>query len=95
MIIDENDILEWMINQMKACNAYDDSILLDIPLLTLRYYQLQQYEDYIIFLIIICFLWIGAQLPQEIFISSGRILTLLYYFIILSHITSSSCMDLR
>ena len=36
------------------------------------------------FLIIICFLWIGAQLPQEIFISSGRILTLLYYFIILS-----------
>ena len=34
--------------------------------------------------LIICFLWIGAQLPQEIFISSGRILTLLYYFIILS-----------
>ena len=31
---------------------------------------------------LICFLWIGAQLPQEIFISSGRILTLLYYFII-------------
>ena len=46
-------------------------------------------------IIIICFLWIGAQLPQEIFISYGRILTLLYYFIILSHITSSSCMDLR
>ena len=26
------------------------------------------------FLIIICFLWIGAQLPQEIFLSYGRIL---------------------
>ena len=35
------------------------------------------------FLIIICFLWIGAQLPQEIFISYGRILTLFYYFIII------------
>eukprot|EP00397_Hematodinium_sp_SG-2012_P046451 GEMP01052483.1.p1 GENE.GEMP01052483.1~~GEMP01052483.1.p1 ORF type:complete len:255 (+),score=-99.60 GEMP01052483.1:305-1069(+) len=35
------------------------------------------------FLIMICFLWIGAQLPQEIFISYGRILTLFYYFIII------------
>merc|ERR1712105_34081 len=35
------------------------------------------------FLIIICFLWIGAQLPQEIFISYGRILTLFYYKIII------------
>ena len=35
------------------------------------------------FLTIICFLWIGAQLPQEIFISYGRILTLFYYFIII------------
>ena len=32
------------------------------------------------FLIII---WIGAQLPQEKFISYGRILTLFYYFIII------------
>ena len=35
------------------------------------------------FLIILCFLWIGAQLPQEIFISYGRILTLFYYKIII------------
>ena len=35
------------------------------------------------FLEIICFLWIGAQLPQEKFISYGRILTLFYYFIII------------
>ena len=38
------------------------------------------------FLIIICFLWIGAQLPQEIFISYGRILTLLYYIIEISSV---------
>ena len=35
------------------------------------------------FLIILCFLWMGAQLPQEIFISYGRILTLFYYKIII------------
>merc|ERR1711955_62873 len=35
------------------------------------------------FLIMLCFLWIGAQLPQEIFISYGRILTLFYYKIII------------
>ena len=38
------------------------------------------------FLIIICFLWIGAQLPQEIFISYGRILTLFYYKIIVYYL---------
>merc|ERR1712010_268288 len=32
---------------------------------------------------VICFLWIGAQLPQEKFISYGRILTLDYYYIII------------
>ena len=32
---------------------------------------------------IICFLWIGAQLPQEKFISYGRILTLDYYYFII------------
>ena len=36
-----------------------------------------------VFLMNICFLWIGAQLPQEIFISYGRILTLFYYFLII------------
>merc|ERR1712049_16133 len=39
-----------------------------------------------LFLIIICFLWIGAQLPQEIFISYGRILTLFYYKIIIYYL---------
>merc|ERR1712134_160674 len=32
---------------------------------------------------VICFLWIGAQLPQEKFISYGRILTLDYYYFII------------
>merc|ERR1712117_180935 len=31
------------------------------------------------FYIILCFLWIGAQFPQEKFLSYGRILTLYYY----------------
>ena len=43
------------------------------------------------FLIIICFLWIGAQLPQEIFISYGRILTLFYYFIIIYLFIPNNC----
>merc|ERR1711973_621514 len=38
------------------------------------------------FLIIICFLWIGAQLPQEIFISYGRIMALFYYKIIVYYL---------
>ena len=35
------------------------------------------------FLLFIIFLWIGAQFPQEKFLSYGRILTLYYYFIIM------------
>ena len=35
------------------------------------------------FLIILCFLWIGAQFPQEKFLSYGRILTLHYYFLLM------------
>merc|ERR1712017_70407 len=37
---------------------------------------------------VICFLWIGAQLPQEKFISYGRILTLDYYYIIICILVS-------
>merc|ERR1712077_117226 len=32
----------------------------------------------------LCFLWIGAQFPQEKFLSYGRILTLYYYFLLLN-----------
>jgi quinol-cytochrome oxidoreductase complex cytochrome b subunit len=35
------------------------------------------------FLTTLCFLWIGAQFPQEKFLSYGRILTLYYYFLIM------------
>merc|ERR1711935_95462 len=35
------------------------------------------------FLSVISFLWIGAQFPQEKFLSYARILTLYYYFIIM------------
>merc|ERR1712108_73045 len=31
----------------------------------------------------LCFLWIGAQFPQEKFLSYGRILTLHYYFLLM------------
>mmetsp|Transcript_4190 Transcript_4190/g.9523 ORF Transcript_4190/g.9523 Transcript_4190/m.9523 type:complete len:118 (-) Transcript_4190:13-366(-) len=31
----------------------------------------------------LCFLWIGAQFPQEKFLSYGRILTLHYYFLLI------------
>merc|ERR1711881_700031 len=31
----------------------------------------------------LCFLWIGAQFPQEKFLSHGRILTLHYYFLLM------------
>ena len=37
------------------------------------------------FLSLLSFLWIGAQFPQEKFLSYGRILTLYYYFIINSN----------
>merc|ERR1739840_20014 len=35
------------------------------------------------FLSLISFLWIGAQFPQEKFLSYGRILTLHYYFLLM------------
>ena len=35
------------------------------------------------FFITLCFLWIGAQFPQEKFLSYGRILTLHYYFLLM------------
>ena len=35
------------------------------------------------FLLFISFLWIGAQFPQEKFLSYGRILTLHYYFLLM------------
>jgi len=38
------------------------------------------------FSIYICFIWIGAQLPQEMFISYARILTLHYYFLIILYL---------
>ena len=35
------------------------------------------------FLSFLSFLWIGAQFPQEKFLSYGRILTLDYYFLLM------------
>merc|ERR1712190_414702 len=35
------------------------------------------------FLSFLSFLWIGAQFPEEIFLSYGRILTLVYYFLLI------------
>merc|ERR1739844_44182 len=35
------------------------------------------------FFITLCFLWIGAQFPQEKFLSYARILTLYYYFLLM------------
>merc|ERR1712222_151608 len=35
------------------------------------------------FLSLLSFLWIGAQFPQEKFLSYGRILTLHYYFLLM------------
>merc|ERR1712222_184598 len=35
------------------------------------------------FLCFLSFLWIGAQFPQEKFLSYGRILTLYYYFLLM------------
>merc|ERR1711956_152072 len=34
------------------------------------------------FLLVLTFLWIGAQFPQEKFLSYARILTLYYYFLL-------------
>jgi ubiquinol-cytochrome c reductase cytochrome b subunit len=42
----------------------------------------------LIFLVGFCFLWIGAQLPQEKFISAGRFLSLLLSFITVSALPS-------
>merc|ERR1711902_447085 len=41
------------------------------------------------FLSLISFLWIGAQFPQEKFLSYGRILTLHYYFLLMCFLFSS------
>ena len=38
----------------------------------------------------LCFLWIGAQFPQEKFLSYGRILTLHYYFLLMCILFSFS-----
>merc|ERR1711972_367399 len=35
------------------------------------------------FLLVLTFLWIGAQFPQEKFLSYARILTLYYYFLLM------------
>merc|ERR1712161_72319 len=37
------------------------------------------------------FLWIGAQFPQEKFLSYGRILTLYYYFLLMCILFSTGC----
>ena len=41
------------------------------------------------FLSLLSFLWIGAQFPQEKFLSYGRILTLDYYFLLMCILISS------
>merc|ERR1711997_1107131 len=54
------------------------------------------------FLCSLSFLWIGAQFPQEKFLSYGRILTLYYYFLLMCILLSkkkkkkkkkSTCVD--
>merc|ERR1712238_146521 len=42
------------------------------------------------FLLVLTFLWIGAQFPQEKFLSYGRILTLHYYFLLMCILFSFS-----
>merc|ERR1712006_27403 len=42
------------------------------------------------FLSFLCFLWIGAQFPQEKFLSYGRILTLDFHFLIMCILMSFS-----
>ena len=46
------------------------------------------------FLSFLSFLWIGAQFPQEKFLSYGRILTLHYYFLLLCILFSMSSLSL-
>merc|ERR1712137_682946 len=41
------------------------------------------------YLSVLCILWIGAQFPQEKFLSYGRILTCYYYFILMCILVSS------
>merc|ERR1712039_921292 len=41
-------------------------------------------------LVVLSFLWIGAQFPQDNFLSYGRILTLHYYFLLMCILLSSS-----
>merc|ERR1712213_261414 len=43
------------------------------------------------FLSLLSFLWIGAQFPQEKFLSYGRILTLYYYFLLMCILFSFFC----
>ena len=45
------------------------------------------------FLLVFSFLWIGAQFPQEKFLSYGRILTLHYYFLLMCILFSSYFLD--
>merc|ERR1712226_137332 len=47
------------------------------------------------FLSFLSFLWIGAQFPQEKFLSYGRILTLYYYFIIMCILVSPLILKLN
>jgi hypothetical protein len=42
------------------------------------------------FLSLVSFLWIGAQFPQEKFLSYGRILTLDFYFLLMCILFSSN-----
>jgi hypothetical protein len=42
------------------------------------------FSFYIFFLSLLSFLWIGAQFPQEKFLSYARILTFHYYFLLSS-----------
>merc|ERR1712224_33497 len=41
------------------------------------------------YLSVLCILWVGAQFPQEKFLSYGRILTCYYYFILMCILVSS------
>ena len=45
------------------------------------------------FLSLLSFLWIGAQFPQEKFLSYGRILTLHYYFLLMCILFSNSILS--
>jgi len=47
------------------------------------------------FLCSLSFLWIGAQFPQEKFLSYGRILTLHYYFLLMCILFSFQIFDLQ